>query len=128
MTKKTFRDMLPLTDEQRERLELSNDCEKCPLSDLNAKWSQFALTCSEFATGKWCECSEARSETLRIDDNYRANNTSEQICKKRVWELLNTDGVQVRLETHIDHYLIVHNVYGCAEQNKKISFVKGGDK
>ena len=55
-----------------------------------------------------------------IDFLSNDKSTAEQRCKDRVWELLNTDGVQVRLESHSDHYLIVHNIYGCDVKKERI--------
>jgi hypothetical protein len=68
MTEKTFRDMLPLTDQQREFLgrkySVQCGCKSCPLGHFEACNLAMGLPYKS-------ECDEIRAEALRLDDEYR---------------------------------------------------------
>ena len=72
-----FKDMLPLTPEQREFLidgDNNMKCKKCFLSSLVRNG---LIICGDFVRGKtWVNytCQEVRAEALLLDDEYRKAN------------------------------------------------------
>jgi hypothetical protein len=124
MTEKTFRDMLPLSDEQREFLSepygAKQNCDGCPCDT--------GTDCAKLLGVYPATCKVVRDKALILDNEFKANKTPEQQCKNRLWELADTPGMLVRMEVRNDHYLIIYNVYGCAEHRETISFSKEGDK